>query len=203
MKNKGLIISTLVFFLIVNTNYFWEGELGLYAFPAFILLVIIFFVLVFMLFLQLISAIKEKFKNKKRLLTIGLLTVVLILTFLRPNGIVNFENLQGNDLLVAQREGVANCMTTFKLKENNRFSEINVCFGVTKISGEYIIKNDTIFFENIEYGRHENEFYEFAVIKPSKINPDKFDLVRFKNKNDTIGHELGILKNIEPLTNTL
>lgn len=195
MKNKGLIISTLLFFLIVNTNYFWEGKLGIVVFPIFLILVLVFIVLSILLLGQLIKGIKEKFSDKTRNVTIGIITTILILVFLKPNGLIKFDKFNGTDILIAQREGVANCMTTIKLKENMTFRERRVCFGVTEIKGTYELRNDTIFFENIEYGRNENEFYEFAVIKPSKINPDKFDFVRFKNKNDTIVHELWIVKN--------
>lgn len=121
------------------------------------------------------------------------MTTVLILTFLKPNGLINFDKLSGNDVLVAQREGVANCMTTIKLKENKTFRERIVCFGVSDIKGTYELKNDTIFFKNIEFGRYNNEFYEFAVIKSS--NNNTFSLTKYKNKNDTIGYELLVVKN--------
>ena len=195
MKNKGLIISTILFFLIVNTNYFWEGKLGIVAFPVFLILVLVFIVLSILLLGQLIKGIKERFSDKTRNVTIGIIATILILIFLKPNGLINFDKFNGTDILIAQREGAANCMTTIKLKENMTFRERSVCFGVTEIKGTYELRNDTIFFENIEYGRNENKFYEFAVIKPSKINTDKFDFVRFKNKNDTIGNELWIVKN--------
>ena len=46
----------------------------------------------------------------------------------------------------------------------------------------------------MKLGRHENEFYKFAVIKQSKFSNKKevFDLVRYDNFNDTIGKELWI-----------
>lgn len=197
LKNKGLIISALIFFLIVNTNSFWEGKLELLAFPIFIFLVTVFFALLFFLLRQLFIAFKESFRNKNRIITIAIITIVLVLIFLKPNGLVNFNKPKGKDLLIAQKEGGANCMTTIKLKENNKFRERSVCFGATKIKGIYELRNDTIFFKNIEYERNENEYYEFAVIKSSKfgINKNKYVLVRFKNLNDTIGHELLIIKN--------
>ncbi|MBY0425098.1 MAG: hypothetical protein K2Q22_05630, partial [Cytophagales bacterium] len=51
--------------------------------------------------------------------------------------------------------------------------------------------------ENIELGRGENEYYKFAVIEPSTFDKSnkKFNIVRFKNKSDTLGHELWITKN--------
>ena len=165
--------------------------------PVFLALVLVFFGLAITLLRHIFLAFKEKLSNKHRLLTVSLLTAVLCLTFFFPFGLINFDRLSGDDLLVAQREGAANCMTTFKLKDSNAFIEKSVCFGVTEIKGEYKIVHDTIYFENVEVGRHENSFYKFAVIRPSKFNTDsnRFDLVRFKDWGDTTGHELWIIKN--------
>ena len=68
---------------------------------------------------------------------------------------------------------------------------------MTEIKGSYKLLNDTIFFENVQLGRHEGTFYKFAIIRPSKYNKgiSNFDLVRFKDLNDTTRHELWIIKN--------
>ncbi len=197
MKRKALTITAIVFFLIVNTNYFWESKLGYIAFPAFIVLTIVYLVLLAGLIGQIYASIKEKFNNRQRLFNIVLLLAVLGLTFLFPGGLINFEFLEGKDLLIAQREGSANCTTTFKLKQNNKFIERRICFGVTEIKGDYKIKDDTIFFSNVELGRDEDEFYAYAVFKELNSNNKKLlgELVRFKNYSDTTGHELWITKN--------
>lgn len=197
MKNKGLLITTIIFFLTVNTTYYWEGELGLFAIPAFLVLVVIYFGLAIALVRQIYLTVKEKLVDKSRLLYIGLLTIVLALTFIKPFGLVNFDKLEGDNLLIAEREGAANCMTTLKLKDDFTFSERNVCFGVTEIKGNYHLKSDTIYFDNVSVSRHENEFYKFAVIEPSKFNKDckHFDLTRYKSLTDTVGHQLWITKN--------
>jgi hypothetical protein len=106
------------------------------------------------------------------------LTIALTLTFLIPFGLINFDKLEGNNVLVAEKEGAANCMTTLKLKDDFTFRERSVCFGVTEIKGNFHIENDTIYFDNVSLGRHENEFYKFAVIESSKFNKDgkHFDL---------------------------
>jgi hypothetical protein len=197
MKHQKVIITTIVFFLLINTTYFWEGKLGLFAMPAFLILVLGFIVLSVVCIRQIFLAIKDKLTDKYRLLTIGLLMIVLCSTFFFPNGLVNFDKLSGANLLVAQSEGAANCMTTFKLKENNRFTERIVCFGVTEIKGDYKVVNDTIYFENVEPGRDKDGFYKFALILPSEFTKDHkhFDLVRYKDLTDTIGHKLSIIKN--------
>ena len=90
------------------------------------------------------------------------MTVMLFIIFLKPNGIINFDRIRGKDLLIAQAEGAANCMTTFKLKNNNKFVERTICFGVTEISGTYYLKGDTIIFNSVKLNRYENEYYKFA-----------------------------------------
>jgi hypothetical protein len=197
LKNKGLLITTIIFFLIVNTTYYWEGKLGLFAFPAFLILVIIFLGLGVALIRQIYLLVKEKFADKKQLINIGLLTLVLTLTFLKPFGLIDFDKLEGDNILIAEREGAANCMTTLKLKDNFTFTERSICFGVTETKGNYHLQNDTIYFDNVSVGRHENEFYKFAVVKPSKFDNSKIigDLIRYKDFTDTTGHELWITKN--------
>lgn len=197
MKNKGIMITTIIFFLLVNTNYYWKGKLGILAFPAFLILFLLYFGLGIALIRQIYFLIKEKFTYKIRLINIGLLTLVLTLTFLKPFGLLNFDELEGHTILIAEREGAANCMITLKLKENFTFREQSVCFGVTEIKGDFHLQNDTIYFDNVNVDRSENEFYMFAVITPSEFKKDgkHFDLTRYKSFTDTIGNKLWITRN--------
>jgi hypothetical protein len=197
LKNKILILLIIIFFLLVNTTYYWESKLGPYAMPATMLLAIIYFGFLLEFLRQIYLTIKEKFKDRTRIFTIVLLAATLTLTLLKPAGIIDYDKLQGDDVLVAQREGAANCMTIFKLKTNNQFSERIVCFGMKEIKGNYKLVNDTIYFENVNPGRGDDEFYKFAVIRQSEISKgkDRSDLVRYKDSSDTTGHELWISKN--------
>ena len=182
---------------MVNTTYYWEGKLGLFAIPAFVLLVVVYFGLAIALLRQIYFSVKEKFKQKDRFILIGLLTTVLLLTYFKPLGIVDFDKFEGTDILIAEREGAANCLTTLKLKEDYTFRERIGCFGVSEIKGTFRVVNDTIYFDNIQLGRHEESFYKFAVIKPTKYdNPNILgDLIRYKDLTDTVGHFLWITKN--------
>jgi hypothetical protein len=182
---------------LVTTTYYWEGKLGLFAIPAFLLLVVVYVGLGIALVRQIYFLIKEKFADKQRFLKVGLLTIVLALTFYKPFGLIDFDKFEGDDLLIAEREGSANCLTTLKLKEDFTFRERIGCFGVSEIKGTFRVANDTIYFENIQLGRHEDSFYKFAVIKPTKFdNPKIFgDLIRYKDLTDTVGHFLWITKN--------
>ena len=197
MENKGLLITTIIFFLLVNTTYYWEGKLGLFAIPAFILLVTVYFGLAIALLRQIYFTVKEKFKQKQRLILIGLLTIVLLLTYFKPLGIIDFDRFEGTDVLIAEREGAANCLTTLKFKDDYTFREKIGCFGILEIKGTFRVVNDTIYFDNIQLGRQVESFYKYAVIKPTKFDNPKIlgDLIRYKDLTDTVGHFLLITKN--------
>ena len=197
MKNKALIIAIFIFFLLVNSNYYWEGKLGLFAFPAFLLLGAAYVGFIIALLRQIYFALKEKFKQKSRFFLIGLLTIVLLLTYYKPLGLIDFDKLEGNDILVAEREGSANCLTTLKLKDDFTFKERIGCFGISEIKGTFRVVSDTIYFDNIQLGRHENHYYKFAIIKPTRFENPKIlgDLIRYNDVADTVGHELFITKN--------
>lgn len=122
--------------------------------------------------------------------------IVLGSTLVSKDGIFGFGNRGPKDLLIAEREGAANCYTTLKLKADNKFIEESVCFGMSEIRGTYSRKGDSIFFSNIELGRGESEYYQFAVIS-SEFQNEKIlgELKRFKNYSDTLPHDLFITKN--------
>ncbi len=204
MKYKSIFILTFIFFLIVNTHYFWEYKLDHFAILFFFLL-IVFYIVLFIVFLRhLYLAIKERFADKQRLLLIVVFITVLSLSFLRPAGIIDFNELENPGILIAQMEGAANCWTTFKLTKNNTFTEKTECFGGSEITGEYKLVNDTIYFENVKPDRKGNGFYKFAVVHPSKFftGNKHFDLVRYRDINDTTGNRLLITRNkIEKITN--
>jgi hypothetical protein len=198
VKYAAIVITTaLVFSLAVNTRFFWEGQLGIYAMPVLLSLVIVFFGLVFSLLWHLPAAIRERFRNKKRLKVMAVLFVVIAMTIVKPDGLFDFDKLQGRDLLVAGREGSANCNTIFKLKENHRFTDKVFCFGAIEVKGDWELKGDTIFFKHVELGRAEDGYYQFALIKPDHFQNEKIlaTLVRYKNYKDTAGHELFVTKN--------
>lgn len=194
MKNKILPITTITFLILVNTGYYWEPIIGTWSILMTLFLFLIFLILTISLIYQLTLAIKENFKVKSRVMLAALMTVVLILTYFYPSGFINFEKLEGEDLLVASREGAANCMTIIKFKSNNTFQVRSVCFGIDVIRGEYVIKNDTIKFEKVN---REKKYYQFAVIRPtiSKNNVTTEDLVLYNDIKDTLPLTLFISTN--------
>ena len=196
-RYKSLIIASAIFFILVNTTYYWEGKMGMAAMITFLLMVLYFVVLVVLLLRQTYLAISEKLQNRQRLLLIGLMTSVLVLSVFFPHGIVDFEKIESEIVFIAEREGVANCMTTLKLRKDKTFKNRNVCFGIAETTGTYEIKGDTVFFKSNSWGSGGKDFYEFAVLERNKSANEKYlgRLVQFKSKSDTTGLSLGIIKN--------
>ena len=198
MKKYGLIISITILFLLINTSYYWDAHIGFLVFPITIIMFFAFYVIGAVLIFQIYRGFKKKITDKKMNISIVIVTIGLILIYLRPYGIIDYEKFEGENVLVAKREGSANCMKTLKLKSNNYFKERDVCFGIYEVTGEYLLKNDTIYFKNVEFSNNRsNDFYEFAVFRLTKYGKNGIskDLVRYKNKDDTIGHILSIVKN--------
>jgi len=197
LKRKSLLIFATTFFLVVNTSYFWSALIPPpWIFLILLLLIGLYGVLIVTLVMQVAYASEEKFRNKQRYASIAVVAIVACLVGYRPAGMIDFEHFESKDLLVAEREGVANCLTTFKLKEDKTFRERSVCFGVTKKEGQYSIHNDTIVFSNIESSK-DKDFYKFAVIKPSDSLSvgDIGDLVLYRNLQDSTPYRLWITKN--------
>lgn len=197
MKRKGLIISITIFFILINTRTYWEGDLGILAFPLFLILVLYFIILIILTIRQIVFAIKEKFLDKERLIIIIVSLMVLILTYLKPEGIIDYDKLSGKDLLVADREGVASCLSVLKFKENNKFVDKSICFGIDEIKGTYYKNGDTLFFKDVIFRESGKKYDEFAVIKLFKeANGIYFGkLISYKNKKDTVGIAFDITQN--------
>lgn len=195
VKNKALWITTITFFLIIQTVYYWEGKTGIFAIPITIALFITYLILFFLLVLQIESLVKEKFKDKQRIYISSTLLIVLILTACFPWGIIDFEKFEGKDVLIAGWTGAANCTTTLKFKENGEaYKRVN-CFGMRKVNRNYYLKNDTIFFIKDDDLNVEDQ-YQFAIIGKSSLSFNNEDgLYLFKTKNDTLPQQLIIVYN--------
>lgn len=197
MKNKGLYIAILLFFLIVSTTKYWVTQVGEFVTLIYLLLIVYFLVLTILLLVQVFLSVKENFKNGQRMFLIALLTIILCLSLRFPTGLLNLGTFDGAITFTAQREGSANCMTTLTLRKNNTFNERTTCFSVSEIKGSYTIKGDTIFFNDDSNGIKKKEFYKFAVIKINQELNENYlgDLIMYKEYTDTIGVNLWIIKN--------
>jgi hypothetical protein len=90
MKNKGLIITTIAFFLYVNTKQYWIGKTEPFGFPIILIGAITLLGLVIALTRQIYLTTKEKGSDRSRILILGLLAIVVALTFCRPAGLIDF-----------------------------------------------------------------------------------------------------------------
>lgn len=185
---KYSLAGTIILFLLVNTTYYWEGLLGIWIILAELVLLLGFLILLAYLIRHLQTAIKERFKNKKRLYLTIIMICTLGLIAARPRGIIDFEKFEGKDVFVAWSEGVANCTTTLKLKANNQFYITDVCFGIYKSHGDYAVKNDTIRFNfSVASG---GATYQFGVYK--RFNNQ---LLLYQSKKDTLPYPMTVYKN--------
>jgi hypothetical protein len=155
-------------------------------------LLLVFLILTASLLLYIIRAVREKLKDRSRLVLISVMLIVLVSTVTKPEGIVDFEKLEGRDLLIAGRTGVASCHIILKLKENNKVLFREVCFGIDSQLGSYSISKDTVKFHFI--GRHS---FEYGIIRISNNSHAKYDgeIALYKNKADTTPMFLAIVKN--------
>jgi hypothetical protein len=156
---KILIVLAIIFFVILNTRYYWEGGLG-FGFLIVVLVLYLFFAMLVIAFIYYITiSILSRSFSKKRILLFVVLFLVIGFTIYKPFGLVNFDKLEGENIFIAHREGAANCMITLKLKESGYFTQRTVCFGVDKISGKFTLKNDTLWFSEVS---KEKDFYKFG-----------------------------------------
>jgi|WetSurMetagenome_2_1015567.scaffolds.fasta_scaffold256671_2 hypothetical protein len=203
MRFKFLQVSLVIFFLVINTAYFWEGFFGLLTIVLWGILIIIYISFSIILLVKLFHAVKDKFKSKNELIDVALLVTILALILIRPYGLINYDRLLGYDILVASAEGGGNCTTTLKLNSRNRFIERSICFGVSDIRGTYKFKNDTIYFKT--HGFKTDFRYLARIEEEISVNDNKKDyyLTRYKNLKDTTGYSFYItkinLKKIEEL----
>ncbi|WPV00905.1 hypothetical protein SNE26_03885 [Mucilaginibacter sp. cycad4] len=193
VRNKTLLPGALILFVLINTSYYWEGMLGgwnMLLFPVCVLTLLVLFV---SLLVQFYRIIRNRFKNRSVVWTTGIAALLLSLIVWQPYGIINFESLEDKDVLIAFNEGVANCTTTLKLKENKTFYIRSVCFGIDKEGGTYTLNNDTI---KLNFSSYRPK-YKFAVFK--KRDKEKvlfYDLYLYQSAGDTLPYPLAIKKNL-------
>ncbi|MFT5914011.1 MAG: hypothetical protein ACI81T_000498 [Bacteroidia bacterium] len=120
------------------------------------------------------------------------LLIVLVLIYYKPYGLIDFEKFESKNLLVAEREGVANCFTTLKLKEDSTFIEKTTCFVVNEIKGTYRQNGETIIFST------SKKYAEFAILEqyPQDYRQRYTTaLTKYEHIQDTVGYTLGVILN--------
>jgi hypothetical protein len=137
---------------------------------------VFYFIILIRFLVQLNTTIRNKKYTFKKIFSLGFLAFVLIICFLYPGGFINYDKFESKNLIVAFGEGAANCTTIILFKEDNSFTERNICFGSSQVKGNYEIVNDTIYFKNIDLGNNVDEYYNFAVVTKNGI---KRKLIRY------------------------
>ena len=176
---RKILIAIIAYALIWNTKYWWEYLPGLFDLGIILLLLITLIVLILTGLYQAYQYVSGKNKVPFRLVNIALIALISILTCLYPLGLIDFEQLEGKNILYARREGVANCTTSIRLKAGNRFKKTVICFGTDHYWGDYEIVKDTIKFH---YDRISgpNQQNDFAVMQLSKDTSGKnFGLIQY------------------------
>lgn len=164
--------------------------------PAAVALFIFFVFLLFVMMQQVYLLVKERFRDWQRIVGACLLLFVIIITYLKPTGLIDFHRVSSREIFVARSSGASNCVTLLKLMSDKRFVEQNKCFGNTEIRGKYEQIGDTLFFMEVDMGMFENDYYQYAVIKRGvKKGPGGTILIRYQNDLDKEGQSLEILKN--------
>lgn len=183
MNKKYTLILSISFFVIVSTSYFLEKWLGFLLMPITIILFLLFGILAINLVVLFIQLILHKFKDREKLKTAITSLLILIAVFFFPFGLIDFEQLEGEDYIIAQREGSANCTTTLKVKENNEFVLKHICFGSEEERGTYTIKGDTIF---LVFDKTYKKAFVVMELKRENYENKLGELDYFQEMNDTI-----------------
>lgn len=188
MRSKTVNIISIIFFTLVNTSYFVEKLPGLWDMVIAILITLGFILLGILLIGQLYELFKEKLRDSSRIISTIVLITTLTVTYIFPTGIINYEDLQGEDLLRANLEGVANCQTVLKIKKNNKFIQSSLCFGVDKWNGTCQIIGDTVKLNYTDTSSLNNKFaYGLIKLTKHKEHLKTGQLLMFKSYKDTIG----------------
>lgn len=192
-KYRRQYLAASLFFLLLQTSYFWEKELGIFAMFSFLGMALAFLFFCGMLCWEALLVVRERGKDRQRLRFIGILLVMLSLTVWDPNGLVDYAKFEARTVLTAHAEGAADCSNTLVLRSDHTFIERIVCFGLSETRGTYFIKNDTLFFEDVKLGRHQTTYDAFAILSISQPTGQPNYGRLFRQKEDVNNERAGLV----------
>ena len=158
MVYKKTLILTIVFLALISTSDLWSSNLGIFAMLSLLALGILFVVLFVMLGYHMFQAIRERFINRQRIYLIVIITFTLALSAYEPRGLINYNLLNGEPVLYANRKGAGSSSSNLYLYENGKFRSLYICFGISSVTGEYKIIGDSIVFTS-----SNDNFYKYAI----------------------------------------
>lgn len=138
--------------------------------------------LIFLLIIiaQLIYFILENTRPFWRLRYAGIIGILMILYLHYPTGLFNWEWFKGENYLVAQYKGTANCQTIIRLKPKQQYSYTSLCFGQEIYGGTYSIQQDTIQFFPSSPAPYLNQ-NTYGIFSPSDKQKRYFSLSLFES----------------------
>ncbi|MBS7332791.1 MAG: hypothetical protein KIG88_04260 [Weeksellaceae bacterium] len=96
---------------------------------------------------------------RSHLVALCISSIILGLIAYKPFGFINDKMIYGDDVLFVYNEGVASCSSSFSFKKNGIYIQESFCFGPRRKVGNYIVKNDTLYFDTVKINQ-----YKFGVI---------------------------------------
>ena len=201
VKNYGVLITSILLFLAVNTSYFWACRLGIIQLVVLLLIMGIFSILVLLSIWQWRLTHKEGYGNRTLNRCLGLTVLLLVLTAAFPSGLIDYERWESEPLFEARAVGGGNCTTILELREKGTFRDITYCFGISTYLGRYHISHDTIYFTEVRKPMLGKDYFNYALIKHQN-GTDNGTLFRYYNTDNLKGSRLKIKKNelMEQLT---
>lgn len=148
----GLSISL---FLLIQIQRFFD--LGIISFILYIIEIISFIVVVILFLIGWYKWMNNPIRS--HLIVLGLSSILLGLIIYKPLGFVDDKMIYGDDVLFVYKEGVASCSSSFSFKKNGIYIQESFCFGPSRKVGNYIAKNDTLYFDTLKINH-----YKFGVI---------------------------------------
>lgn len=193
-SQRKLLIVIMTYMILWNSQYALEYLPSPFDFCLILFAPIFMFGLWIIGIIQIYKYFRDSNKSQLRVVNIGLITTLVILSILKPDGLINFKKLEGDNFILAVHEGVANCTTTLALKNNSKFKETSICFGIDHTWGEYKITNDTIELYYLHKGNN-SILTKYAVMRsgkhPTKSNPkDVLEFYRNGTRNKSLPMEI-------------
>lgn len=159
-KYKIELILISLFFLYENTSAYWLYKTGEWMDLILLAYVIAFLCVIGFTIYNLVKCFQAKLRDKYRNIVAVLMIVVLVISFLLPGGLMSKRVLYKGDLFVAYYDGVAGYNGWLVLYGNDSYE---YSYGAMQLTGKYIVKNDTIFFDS---PRGEETYeYDYATLR--------------------------------------
>ncbi len=162
-KYKIELILISLFFLYENTSAYWLYKTGEWIDLILLAYVITFLCVIGFTIYNILKCFQAKLRDKYRNIVAVLMMAVLAMSFLLPGGLMSKRILYKGDLFVAYYDGVAGNNGWLVLYGNDRYE---YSYGNMQLTGNYKVKNDTIFFDSPRRdGTYE---YDYATLWKDK-----------------------------------